>query len=155
MAEENEEAQGAEARLKALAMMGAIEDALASVADEHVVLTAVRNDRMGGVGVTAVSLRDCHFEDYLIGRLDPANASLGMRPLPPLIELAVKAIMTEAMSRDGSATCQITWQARHDQDPVGRTPDVDDDLVSLSLAALMDAFYGRVSAGAAASQTRH
>lgn len=155
MAEEVDLEKGAASRVKALSMMGAIEDALASVGDEHVVLTAVRNDRLGGVSVTAVSLRDHDFQDYLFGRLDADQASLAMRSLPSAIEAVVKAIMAETMAEQGSATCQITWKAKHGLDPVSRTPEVDDDLVSLSLSAMMDAFSRRVTAGSVSSLHRH
>lgn len=145
----------ADMRAKAMKMLAAIEDALGSADDEQVVLTAVRNGRLGGVFVTAVSLRDCEFDDYLAGRLDAAQASLGLRSLPAAIETAMRSIMAETMAENGSATCQITWPARQGDEPAIRTPDVDDDLVSLSLSSMMDAFARRFSGGVEPSEARH
>lgn len=134
-------------------VLARIERDLNAQPDEHVIVTAASNARLGGTAIVAVSILDVDYRLYRDGAADGGALSLGVRPLPPEIDGQVRDAMLAVMGETGSPTYQMAWRAGSADVPEASHPGVDDPIVALAVARLMDEMAER--SGQGASCTRH
>lgn len=138
---------------RTLGVLERIEDDLNAQPDEYVVVTAAASAGLGGAAIIAVSMLDVDYRLYRDGRPDGAALSLGARPLPPALDSQVRTAMADVMAEAGRPTYQISWPARSGDVPEAGHPEVDDPIVALAIARLMDDRAG--AHGRSAGDTRH